>query len=224
MKSSFLRSIAAFVIVVSLLTTPILAIQKKGDKNYKQGLKHEVAERWDKAAEEFALAVAANPGNAEFRLHYIRALFNASQMMMQRGRTLAEQKDYVGAYNAFRQAYGYDPVNELAKSEMERMLRLQEGLPPKGEPQNQLPKDGTNTPPPSPPNVKVVPTSYTASGAPAVPMQDPVQVEQLRDIRYTKVDLKTVVKDLAQTLDLNILFDTQSFNRPRDITIELKNG
>ena len=33
--------------------------------------------------------------------------------------------DFVGAYNAFRQAYGYDPVNELAVSEMERMLRLQ---------------------------------------------------------------------------------------------------
>ena len=44
---------------------------------------------------------------------------------MQQGRTLAEQRDFVGAYNAFRQAYGYDPVNELAVSEMERMLRLQ---------------------------------------------------------------------------------------------------
>ena len=39
---------------------------------------------------------------------------------------MAEQRDFVGAYNAFRQAFGYDPVNELAVSEMERMLRLQE--------------------------------------------------------------------------------------------------
>ena len=45
--------------------------------------------------------------------------------IMQQGRALAEQRDFVGAYNAFRQAYGYDPVNELAVSEMERMLRLQ---------------------------------------------------------------------------------------------------
>ena len=37
----------------------------------------------------------------------------------------SEQRDFVGAYNAFRQAYGYDPVNELAVSEMDRMLRLQ---------------------------------------------------------------------------------------------------
>ena len=39
---------------------------------------------------------------------------------------MAEQRDYVGAYNAFRQAFGYDPVNQFAVSEMERMLRLQE--------------------------------------------------------------------------------------------------
>ena len=42
-----------------------------------------------------------------------------------KGRSLAERGDFVGAYNAFRQAYGYDPVNELAVSEMERMLRMQ---------------------------------------------------------------------------------------------------
>src|SRR2546429_3700437 len=47
-------------------------------------------------------------------------------MFMQKGRALADQRDYVGAYNSFRQAFGYDPVNQLAVSEMERMLRLQD--------------------------------------------------------------------------------------------------
>ena len=61
----------------------------------------------------------------EYQLHFRRASFNASQTYMQQGRSLAERGDFVGAYNAFRQAYGYDPVNELAVSEMERMLRLQ---------------------------------------------------------------------------------------------------
>ncbi len=71
------------------------------------------------------LALAANPSDVEYQLHFRRASFNASQSFMQQGRSLAEQRDYVGAYNAFRQAYGYDAVNELAVSEMERMLRLQ---------------------------------------------------------------------------------------------------
>jgi general secretion pathway protein D len=222
--STFLRSIVAFALIFCLFTAPIFALDKKGDKNYKQGLKHEAAEQWDKAAEEFALALATNPRNAEYRLHYTRALFNASQMMMQRGRNLAEQKNYVAAYNAFRQAYGYDPVNELAKSEMERMVRLQKQLEDPNDPNN--PNQPKQAPTAQPPGVKLVPTAYDVSsptrGA-AVPARLQEQIEQLRDIKYTKVDLKTVIKELAQTLDLNVLFDTQTFRQQKDVTIELKN-
>ena len=87
---------------------------------------YEKAQQWEKAAQEFTQALAAEPGNVDYQLHYRRAIFNASQSFMQQGRALAEQRDYVGAYNAFRQAFGYDPVNQLAVSEMERMLRLEQ--------------------------------------------------------------------------------------------------
>src|SRR5262249_37708452 len=86
---------------------------------------YEKAQQWDKAAQEFTLALAADPSDVNYQLHFRRAAFNASQTYMQQGRSLAERGDYVGAYNAFRQAYGYDSVNELAVSEMDRMLRLQ---------------------------------------------------------------------------------------------------
>lgn len=223
--STFLRSFAAFALIFCLWMTPIAVLAgDKGEKNFKQGMKYEEAQQWDKAAEEFALAVAAKPSNTEYRLHYQRALFNASQMMMQRGRTLAEQKDFVGAYNAFRQAYGYDPVNELAKSEMDRMLRLQkeaaEGKPP---------TQDQNTPDASPsgiPNVvngvKTVPIAYKSNGEPVVPVVLPQEIERLRDIKFTKVDLKNVIKGLAEDLGLNVLFDTETFRSTRDITIELK--
>ncbi|HEX8198015.1 MAG TPA: secretin N-terminal domain-containing protein [Pyrinomonadaceae bacterium] len=224
--STFLRSFAAFALIFCLWTTPMVALAgDKGEKNFKQGMKYEEAQQWDKAAEEFALALAAKPKNAEYRLHYQRAIFNASQMMMTRGRTLAEQKDFVGAYNAFRQAYGYDPVNELAKSEMDRMLRLQKEAI-EGKPQT----NDRNTPDASPSNipnivngVKVVPTAYTAGGAPAVPVPVPQEIEQLRDIKYTKVELRQAIKELASTLELNVLFDKEISRSPRDVTIELKN-
>src|SRR5436190_14115489 len=118
------RTLISFLLTFSLLLLPITALAKKGDKNYKRGLDYEYAQQWDKAAQEYTLAVAADPSNIEYQLHFRRASFNASQTYMQQGRALADQRDYVGAYNAFRQAYGYDPVNELAVSEMERMLRL----------------------------------------------------------------------------------------------------
>src|SRR5216684_4322785 len=119
------RTFTTFLLTFSLLLLPITALAKKGDKNFKRGMDYEAAQRWDKAAQEYTLAVAADPSNMEYQLHFRRASFNASQTFMQQGRALAEQRDFVGAYNAFRQAYGYDPVNELAVSEMQRMLQLQ---------------------------------------------------------------------------------------------------
>src|SRR5437870_12307392 len=119
------HSIVALVIVTCLLAVPVSAFGKKGKDHFNRGMKHEQAQRWEKAAQEFTLALAADPSNVDYQLHDRRAVFNASQMFMQQGRALAEQRDYVGGYNAFRQAFGYDPVNQLAVSEMERMLRLQ---------------------------------------------------------------------------------------------------
>ncbi|MBA3242321.1 MAG: hypothetical protein H0T60_13915, partial [Acidobacteria bacterium] len=119
------RSFVALLMVVFLVSSPLVALAKKGEKNYKRGVEFEKAQQWDKAAQEFALAVAAAPSDTEYQLHYRRAIFNASQVLMQKGRALADQGDYVGAYNAFRQAYGFDPVNELAAQEMNRMMRLQ---------------------------------------------------------------------------------------------------
>src|SRR5204863_4607423 len=114
------------IVVFCLLALPVSALTKKGKDHFDRGMKYEEAQQWERAAQEFTLALAADPSNVDYQLHYRRAVFNASQMFMQQGRALADQRDYLGAYNAFRQAYGYDPVNQLAVSEMERMLRLQE--------------------------------------------------------------------------------------------------
>src|SRR3954452_15669798 len=119
------RTLISLLLAISMLALPFTAYGRKGDKNFKRGMDYERQQQWDKAAQEFTLAVAADPSNMEYQLHFRRASFNASQTYMQQGRSLAEQGEFVGAYNAFRQAYGFDPVNELAVSEMERMLRLQ---------------------------------------------------------------------------------------------------
>src|SRR5881394_1504357 len=120
------HSILALAIVAAMLALPMSAFARKGKDAYNRGLDYERAQQWEKAAHEFTLALAEDPGNVDYRLHYGRSIFNASQTFMQQGRSLAEQRDYVGAYNAFRQAFGYDPVNQLAVSEMERMLRLEQ--------------------------------------------------------------------------------------------------
>ncbi|HEX7296990.1 MAG TPA: secretin N-terminal domain-containing protein, partial [Pyrinomonadaceae bacterium] len=203
------RTITSIVLVLSLLSVPITALAKKGDKNFKRGLDYEYAQQWDKAAQEFTLALAADPSNMEYQLHFRRASFNASQHYMQQGRTLAEEGDFVGAYNSFRQAYGYDPVNELAVSEMERMLRLQ--AVKEGRTTKAAEGDGNGAGTPSAPGAAgTKPEDFIAPRA-----------EQLRVITYNG-DLKAFIRSLAEQLNLNVIFDRTSFAQSRPIDINLR--
>lgn len=225
------RSCAALLIIVCLLATamPVSALGKKGEKDYKQGLIYEAAQQWERAAQEFALAVAADPAQTEYQLHYRRAVFNASQSFMQKGRSLAEQRDYVGAYNSFRQAYGYDPVNQLALSEMERMLRLQREKEGMDTPANAAPaKDNSNgTPRMSSSNNQLTNGSMAGASvtrvsqqtpAPALP---PARVEQQRVITFSG-DLLNFIRSLAERLDLNVVFDKDLESQRRNININLR--
>ena len=206
----YFRFTLGLMLVIALLSPTAVVAMGDGKKHFKQGMKHEVSEEWDKAAEEFALAITENPKNPEYRLHYQRALFNASQMFMKKGRTLADEKDYAGAYLAYRKAYGYDPVNELARSEMDKMLRLQQGLK-----NGTIDANGTS--------VRLVQTGYTKTASPddvAVPQK----LEVLRDVGPFPAgyDLQKLIRDLARSLDLNVLYDTESRLDTRKIKIELK--
>jgi general secretion pathway protein D len=214
-KSAFVRFSLTFLMVFSLLSPTVILAAGDGKKHFKIGMKFEDTEEWDKAAEEFALAITSDPKNPEYRLHYQRSLFNASQMYMKRAVALANEKDYAGAYIAFRKAYSFDPVNELAKSEMDRMLRLQQALQ-NGD--NQDPKKDANG------KVSLVQTGYSRKGQQDV--QVPQRLEKLRDVPFPGgVDLQFIIKELAKDLDLNVLFEGESFRGPTDkkIKIELKN-
>lgn len=188
-----------------------------GKKYFAQGMKHESAEEWDKAVEQFALAVAETPKNPEYRLHLTRSLFNASQMFMKKGSALAKEKDYEAGYLAFRRAYAFDPTNELAKSEMDRMVRLQQEI-----------NEGTDKSPTkdSPGKVKLVTTGFTPQNAgPAVVTPVSQKLEKLRDLPFPSgVEIQFIIKELARDLDLNVLFDAESFRTPnRKTNIDLKN-
>src|SRR5215217_5134243 len=207
------RTLISFVLALSLLSLPITAFGRKGDKNFKRGMQYEQQQQWDKAAQEYTLAVAADPSNMEYQLHFRRASFNASQTYMQQGRSLSERGDFVGAYNSFRQAYGYDPVNELAVSEMERMLRLQAVKEGRSTPNAAKTADfseGTGTPS----------NGSTTTNGPGQDLATPRE-QQLRVIDV-KGDLKTLIRSLAEQLNLNVIFDRQSFSQSRPIDISLK--
>src|SRR5262249_23029899 len=95
-------SITLLLIISMLAPTVAFAATDKGEakKHFLEGMRQEAAEVWDKAVEEYALAVSGSPKNPEYRLHLQRALFQASQMYMKRGATAAGEKDYEAGYNA----------------------------------------------------------------------------------------------------------------------------
>ena len=207
------HSIVALVIVTCMLSVPVTAFGKKGRDNFDRGMKYEQAQQWEKAAQEFTLALAADPSNVDYQLHYRRAIFNASQMFMQQGRSLAEQRDYIGAYNAYRQAFGYDPVNQLAVSEMERMVRLQEVKEGKTSPvvggdSKPAQSDGAGTP------------AATSTVRPADTFVSTKQEPQ-RVITWNN-DLKQFIRTMCDQLNLNVIFDRQSFAQPRNIDVSLR--
>lgn len=208
-KSVSLRLSLSIVLMFSLLSPAAVLAASDGKKHFREGMRHESAELWDKAAEEFALAVAENPKNPEYRLHLQRALFNASQMYMKRGAMAAKEGDFEGGYNAFRKAYSFDPTNELAKSEMARMIRLQQGSTDTEKKDDSVGK------------VKLVQTGYNAQRPANMPV--PQKLEKLRDVPFPSgVDLQFIVKELARELDLNVLFDNEARFDGRKVKIDLK--
>ncbi len=138
-KKLFKIQQAIALAIVLAMIAPVGVLAKDGKKHFKEGMKYEENRQWDKAAEQFALAVAEKPSNVEYQLHLQRSLVNAAIMLVERGDMLAEKKDFNAAYQAYRQAYAFDPANELALIKMRRMLEAQ-GLPTNSIPDYHGPK------------------------------------------------------------------------------------
>lgn len=215
-RSNHFRVILSMLVLFAMLS-PVSALAKPdGKKHFKEGMKYEAAENWDKASEEFALAASENPKNPEYKLHLMRALFNACQMYIKKGTLAATEKDYEGAYLLFRRAYAFDTTNELAKSEMDRMVRLQQDVV-NGKSDKTDKKDVSG-------QVKMVKTGFTGDKGPSTTPQMPQKLEKLRDLPFPNgVDLQFIIKELARDLDLNVLFDAAAFRVPKKTSIELKN-
>ncbi|HMV86223.1 MAG TPA: cohesin domain-containing protein [Blastocatellia bacterium] len=188
---SIRRFLALFLTLCLILPGTALAGGGKGKKNFNEGKKYEASQQWDMAAQAYALAVSAEPDNPEYRLHYMRALQQASLMYLKRGDSLADQNDFAGAYTAYRTAFNYDQGNEVARIKMERMLDQQKAIANGLEPINY-----TNSG-----NVKPTGDIQIAS--------KPRNRDLLQNVEFKEANFKAVVKNLAKQLDLNVLFDDQ---------------
>jgi len=199
------RSLALALALALALPGAVPGAGKSGKKNFKEGVKHATAQQWDMAAQEFALAVAAEPDNTEYRLHYYRALQHASIMFVKRGDTLAEQNDFASAYSAYRQAASYDPSNELARVKMQRMLEEQRPAGA-GEGVKYNPRTGAAL---TPAGNQIAPASRRG------PSREPLQA-----VSYNNAGLKASISNLGKQLGLNVLFDETVRENPFSISLQ----
>src|SRR5215216_4306741 len=219
---------AVALALMLILAAPVASLANDGKKHFKEGMKYEENLQWDKAAEQFALAVAEKPSNVEYQLHLQRALISAGIMLTKRGDDLAEKKDYNAAYQAYRQAYSFDSTNELALIKMRRMLEYQ-GLPTDNIPTGKDPAGPSLTPRSKDANVKAIYPGGTAKTGAADNVK--VQLPTIPGRKFAKTDviyrdtpLLTAIEQLAQTMKLNVIFDQQVVNQMRaaKLTVELR--
>jgi general secretion pathway protein D len=205
-NTSISRFLAVFLSLCLLLPSLALADGKNGKKNYKEGRKYEEQQQWDMAAQHYALALSAEPNNPEYKLHYLRALQQASLMYVKRGDALAEQNDYASAYTAYRQAYNYDQGNEIARYKMERMLDMQKAQAAGGDQFNYNPRTG---------NVKPVNNDIQLATK-SRPRGEVSQTVTFKDTQF-----KAVVGTLGKQLGLNVVFD-ESIKDTQKVTVDLQ--
>ncbi len=206
------RTVLTFLIIVCLsLPFPVFADKvdtKKAKKNFSEGMKYEVEEKWDLAAQAFLLAAVADPGNVEYKLHMRRAMEQASRMFGKRGDTFAAENDFASAYTAYKQAFAYDQTNEVMFVKMKRMIELQKAAAGLGDSPKINPSTGS-----------YLPTSADV----AAPQQQRSRSKDLATvIHYKDQPLKGVIQNIAKQLNLNVIFDETFRDEPK-YNLELQN-
>ena len=206
MKSTQLirQMLAVSLSICLLLPGTAFGAGRKGKKNFNEGVKYSAQQQWDLAAQEFALAVAAEPDNAEYRANYLRALMQASMMFAKRGDILAEQNDFASAFNAYRQSYAYDPTNEVARVKMQRMLEMQKAALGGGDVSNYNARTG---------NIQQTSSEVRVAYRPRVgEIQKKIEVKQL--------SLKSSIASIGKNLGLNMIFDESVKDAPFSIDLQ----
>jgi general secretion pathway protein D len=218
------RARRAMAIALALILAASLpAMASDGRKYFKQGVRYEENKQWDKAAEQYAMASAERPSNSEYSLHLQRALVNAAIQLVEGGDRLADQKDYKAAYQSYRQAYSFDATNESALIKARKMLEAQ-GLPTENLPARNPRSGSALSPAPGEHNGSRSSDPVSAQNKPArattfVPARWAGHRFPRQDIIFRPpIPVAAAIEQLAQTMHLNVVFDTAAFQQLRPNT------
>jgi general secretion pathway protein D len=102
----------------------ILAGCPKGNQDYKLAEKAELTGDVDSALVYYDRALKTDPGNADYKLHAMRARFNAGQFHVEEGEKALKNDQLELALSEFQKAQAIDPSSAIADEEAKKTLDL----------------------------------------------------------------------------------------------------
>jgi general secretion pathway protein D len=117
-----LRRILTVSAVAAAMT--ILAGCPKGNQDYKLAEKAELTGDVDSALVYYDRALKTDPGNADYKLHAMRARFNAGQFHVEEGEKALKNDQLELALSEFQKAQAIDPSSAIADEEAKKTLDL----------------------------------------------------------------------------------------------------
>jgi len=191
--------IASFVTFAALF----VAGCPKGNQDYRVGRKAEIVGDYDTAVLSFDKALKRDPLNAEYKLHDMRAHFEAGQFHVEQGEKALNEGRLEEALGEFQKAEAIDPSSAIAQQEAQKAedllakMKQQEAPKPVGmeEPED---LDLMSAPP------KLKPLSQNAI-----------------NLKMGPSDARVVFNTIGQLAGLSVIFDPSFVSR--SINVDLPN-
>ena len=175
----------------------------KGNQDYKVGRKAELAGDYDTAVVSFTRALKSDPGNADYKLHSIRAHFEAGQFHVEQGEKDLKNGQLEMALAEFQKAETIDPASAIATQEAQKTLDLLAKVKAASQPRP----------------VGVAPPEDTGLMS-APPELKPLSREPI-NLRMSNVDARVVFNTIGQLAGLSVIFDPSYVSR--QISVDLPN-
>ena len=122
MNASIFKQICSILLVCAMLapSLPLQARTRKGDKALDHGRKLEAAREYEKALEQYEIAMKEDPADIAYQLAARRTRFEASQVYVHLGQRVRTEGNLEDAMSAFTKALMLDPSSSIALQEVRR--------------------------------------------------------------------------------------------------------
>jgi type II secretory pathway component GspD/PulD (secretin) len=195
-----------FLKLVVLLSVVALLAGCGAGRSFGRGESAARAGNWDVAVEQYRRALQQDPGNAQYRIAYERAMLNASVAHLDQARIFEARGQLDEALREYRRASEYDPPNRQIAgkvAEIERRMR-----------------DAVEA---SRPRPAVAPAAPIAVGG-AQPGAAPVPLASLNTIvdplRFNQAALRDVLNTLADAVGINVQYERDYTDRAVSVALD----